>query len=47
MLQKRRATVLFNMNEAKHVDAVLDTPVVDFYNEILLACPNARPRSAR
>ena len=33
---------LFNVNEAKHVDAVLDTPVVDFYNEILLAYPNAR-----
>lgn len=26
----------------KHVDAVLDTPVVDFYNEILLTYPNAR-----
>ena len=26
----------------RHVDAVLDTPVVDFYNEILLAYPNAR-----
>jgi hypothetical protein len=26
----------------KHVDAVLDTPVVDFYSEILLAYPNAR-----
>ena len=33
---------LFNVNEEKHVDAVLDTPVVDFYNEILLAYPNAR-----
>lgn len=26
----------------KHVDAVMDTPVVDFYNEILLSYPNAR-----
>ena len=26
----------------KHVDAVLDTPVVDFYNEILLTYPNAK-----
>ena len=33
---------LFNVNEAKHVDAVLDTPVVDFFAEILLAYPNAR-----
>jgi hypothetical protein len=33
---------LFNVDEEKHVDAVLDTPVVDFYNEILLAYPNAR-----
>ena len=33
---------LFNVNEEHHVDAVLDTPVVEFYNEILLAYPNAR-----
>jgi len=26
----------------RHVDAVLDTPVVDFYNEILLTYPNAK-----
>ena len=32
---------MFNVNEARHVDAVLDTPVVDFYNEILLSYPNA------
>ena len=31
----------FNINEPQHVDAVLDTPVVDFYNEILLSYPNA------
>ena len=33
---------LFNVAEERHVDAVLDTPVVDFYNEILLSYPNAR-----
>ena len=33
---------LFNVNEEKHVAAVLDTPVVDFYNEIALAYPNAK-----
>lgn len=33
---------LFNVHEQKHVQAVLDTPVVDFYNEILLSYPNAR-----
>lgn len=33
---------LFNVNEERHVAAVLDTPVVDFYNEIALAYPNAR-----
>ena len=37
-----RQNFLFNVNEEKHVDAVLDTPVVEFYNEILLAYPNAR-----
>ena len=32
---------LFNVHEEKHVMAVLDTPVVDFYNEIMLSYPNA------
>lgn len=32
----------FNVNEAQHVNAVLDTPVVDFYNEILLSYPRAK-----
>lgn len=31
----------FNVNEPKHVAAVLDTPVVDFYHEILLSYPRA------
>ena len=33
---------MFNVEEEKHVDAVLDTPVVDFYNEVLLSYPNAK-----
>ena len=33
---------MFNVNEPKHVNAVLDTPVVDFYNEILLSYPKAK-----
>ena len=40
--EKSKHDFLFNVNEEKHVDAVLDTPVVEFYNEILLAYPNAR-----
>ena len=32
----------FSQEEPTHVDAVLDTPVVDFYNEILLTYPNAK-----
>ena len=40
--EDRYKEFLFNVAEAKHVDAVLDTPVVDFYNEILLSYPNAR-----
>ena len=36
-----RHSFMFNVNEPKHVDAVLDTPVVDFYNEILLSYPRA------
>ena len=32
----------FSREEPSHVDAVLDTPVVDFYNEILLTYPNAK-----
>ena len=35
--EKSKHDFLFNVNEEKHVDAVLDTPVVEFYNEILLA----------
>ena len=31
-----------SVGDARHVDAVLDTPVVDFYHELLLAYPNAR-----
>lgn len=33
---------MFNVNEEKHVEAVLDTPVVDFWNEILLSYPRAK-----
>lgn len=44
--EARRRSFLFNVDEPMtkggHVDAVLDTPVVDFYNEILLAYPNAK-----
>ena len=29
-------------DEESHVDAILDTPVVDFYNEIMLTYPNAK-----
>ena len=40
--EDQRHEFLFNVNEKRHVDAVLDTPVVEFYNEILLAYPKAR-----
>ena len=40
--EKTRHSFMFNVNEPKHVDAVLDTPVVDFYNEILLSYPRAK-----
>ena len=33
---------MFNVWEEKHVDAVLDTPVVEFFNEILLSYPKAK-----
>ena len=40
--EKHSRDFFFNVDEPKHVDAVLDTPVVDFYNEILLTYPNAK-----
>ena len=40
--EDQRHEFLFNVHEKRHVDAVLDTPVVEFYNEILLAYPKAR-----
>ena len=33
---------MFNVHESKHVDAVLDTPVVDFYHEIRLSYPQSK-----
>ena len=36
---------MFNVEEEKHVDAVLDTPVVDFYNEVLLSYPKPDRRT--
>ena len=38
----RRRAWLCSQDEESHVDAVMDTPVVDFYNEILLTYPNAK-----
>jgi len=42
--EKARHDFLFDPDPdtGRHVDAVLDTPVVDFYQEILLAYPNAK-----
>ena len=39
--ERKAHSFMFNVNEPQHVDAVLDTPVVDFYNEVLLSYPNA------
>mmetsp|Transcript_20092 Transcript_20092/g.51129 ORF Transcript_20092/g.51129 Transcript_20092/m.51129 type:complete len:385 (+) Transcript_20092:75-1229(+) len=40
--EAKHHSFMFNVNEAKHVDAVLDTPVVDFYQELLLSYPKAK-----